>query len=239
MHPSTRFPRGTAAALFAAALTALLWAIPPLAAANHPRVFHPGSHPYGMPYGEWAAAWWQWAYSLPVDDNPLFDETGEKAGNGQSGRVFFLAGVINDSGTVTRTITVSQGQALFFPILNFENDNYCPPNDPPLGEEELRAGAAAMMDDATDLALEIDGVSLRHPEQFRTQSPVFSVTFPDNNVFQHFDCDVPAGTYDLFVDDGYYVMVKPLASGEHTIHFHGSVPSADFTLDITYYITVK
>src|SRR5262245_50717964 len=111
--------------------------------ANNPGVLPPQSHPFGATYGEWAARWWQWAYKQPVDTNPLFDETGARIANGQSGKVWFLAGVINVSGSAERTGTIPAGKALFFPILNFEADNLAPPLDPPLDESGLRAQAKA------------------------------------------------------------------------------------------------
>jgi hypothetical protein len=191
--------------------------------------------PYGQEYGVWAARWWQWAFSIPFPDNPLFDETGAKCGEDQSGPVFFLAGVFNASGTATRDCAVPAGKALFFPILNFEDDRFFPPNDMTIGQ--LRAVAASFMDDGANLVLEIDGVSLTVPA-FRVQSPVFSVTLPDNNFEQQFGFAAPAGTYSPFVDDGFYAMVKPLPPGDHTVHFHGEVPMVSFTLDITYHLHV-
>jgi len=35
----------------------------------------------GRTYGEWSAAWWQWATSIPVSSNPLFDK-----GDGNTGQ---------------------------------------------------------------------------------------------------------------------------------------------------------
>jgi hypothetical protein len=49
---------------------------------------------------------------------------------------------------------------------------------------------------------------------------------------------VAPGTYFPSVDDGYYVMIKPLAPGSHTLHFHGTVAAFGFALDITYHLTV-
>jgi len=209
--------------------------------ANNPGVLPPQSHPNGATYGEWAARWWQWAYKQPVDTNPLFDETGAKVANGQSGNVWFLAGVINVSGTAERTATIPTGKALFFPIVNFEADNLAPPTNPPLDVAGLRALAKSVIDGATDLAAEVDGRAVVNLPAYREQSPVFSITLPDNNLFQFFGFNVPAGTYSLpdgFVDDGYYLMLAPLSAGPHTIHFHASIPSFDFTLDITYHLTV-
>src|SRR5262245_11884284 len=41
--------------------------------ANNPGVLPPQSNPYGASYGEWSAKWWQWAFSMPHTDHPLFD----------------------------------------------------------------------------------------------------------------------------------------------------------------------
>ena len=106
----------------------------------NPQVLPINSRPHGLTYGEWSAKWWEWAFSLPVSVNPLFDTTGALASNGQSGPVFFLAGVISVSGIAERTITVPAGKALFFPILNVEADNNCA--DPPFTVNELYATAA-------------------------------------------------------------------------------------------------
>ena len=37
---------------------------------------------YGYTAAEWSVQWWQWAYSIPVSNNPLFDESGALCGNG-------------------------------------------------------------------------------------------------------------------------------------------------------------
>src|SRR4051812_48595655 len=79
-------------------------------------------------YGELTAGWWQWLFKQLVSTNPWFDETGERAANGQehgsgpAGKYFFLCGVVNVSGTVERTITVPVGKALDFGVLNSEWD---------------------------------------------------------------------------------------------------------------------
>ena len=57
---------------------------------------------------------------LPQENHPLFDETGEDCDVGQSGKVWFLGGVINETGSASRECTVPTGKAIFFPILNVE-----------------------------------------------------------------------------------------------------------------------
>ena len=227
------------------AVLLLIWGTPPVLAATQGGgkpivVFQPGSRPYGKTFGEWSAEWWKWAYSVPVDENPLFDETGENAAQGQSGQVFYLAGVFNVSGSATRSVTVPPGKALFFPLINNEWDNYCPPVDPPMDESQLLGLVNENLDMVTDLFCEVDGASIPELFAYRVTSSSFDVTFPDNNLFQLFGCDhMTAGTYSGFVSGGYYIMLSPLPKGLHTIRFGGSVGDPPFfTLDITYHLLV-
>jgi hypothetical protein len=213
-------------------------------------IFPPDSRPFGLTYGEWSAKWWQWAYSLPVDKNPIFDETNCKNGaNGQSGPVWFLTGVINTSGKATRTCTVPEGKALFFPILNSESDNLCPEISPPHSVEGLRALSKGIMDGATNLRAEVDGAPIQglNPigtTPYRVLSPVFDSKFPNNNILQFSGCwgkppVAPAGEYGVMVSDGVFLMLEPLSGGHHTIHFSGQLPAFGFTLDITYHLAVQ
>jgi hypothetical protein len=175
-----------------------------------------------------------------VDRNPLFDETGELAGEGQAGQVFFLAGVFNVSGTATRSVTVPPGKAILFPLINVEWDNHCPPVDPPMNESQLLALVNENLDMVSGLTCDVDGAAVPNLFDYRVTSPSFAVTFPDNNLFQLFGCDpITAGTYEGFVSGGYYVMLAPLTKGLHTIHFGGSVGDPPFfSLDITYNLLV-
>ena len=109
------------------------------------QVFPPQSHPYGHSYSEWSAAWWQWAYSIPVGVNPILDSTGENAAVGQDGPVWFLAG--NYGGETVREVSVPAGKALFFPIMNQPWVQF--PDDPPYTIPELRALLRPGMDNAT------------------------------------------------------------------------------------------
>src|SRR2546423_112062 len=112
-------------------LTLLLQVTPVLADGNsNPGVLPPNSHPFGKTYGEWSNAWWQWALLNPVvkgneQANPLFDTTGASCGVGQSGKVWFLAGIVTvnyspGAGTITRNCTIPTGTALFVPVVNVE-----------------------------------------------------------------------------------------------------------------------
>ena len=53
----------------------------------NPRVLPPQSHPFGMTYGEWGAAWQQWVFTTTTENCPVTDTTGERALVNQSGHV--------------------------------------------------------------------------------------------------------------------------------------------------------
>jgi hypothetical protein len=240
-----RFSRRAAVAVASAALA--LIASPGAAGAHgtprSPVVPVHGSA-FGHTYSQWSAQWWQWSYSLPTTHHPLFDTAGCEAG--QSGKVWFLGGTFtlfqqgNEVvGQAERTCDVPAGKALFFPIINAEWDNVCPPIDPPLTVPQLRQAAADALAGATGLTATIDGHEVADLVDFRVQSPRFAVTIPAKNVWKSFGppCDtIKAGRYAPIVADGWYLLVRPLPHGAHTIHFAGGVPG--FRLDITYHLHV-
>lgn len=190
-------------------------------------ILAPGSTIYGKTLGDWSAEWWKYIFSVPIDQNPQFNNNGEKEGNGQSGSVFFLAkGPTDQSNLVERTITISADKAIFFPILNAENDNIGRPF--PLTVEELREEIAQIEVFATDMYLNINGVEVPSSELFthREISPVFGFTLPENNIY-NLDDPVPAGFYEPAVSDGYWIMLEPLSPGQHTLTFGGTFTFPD------------
>jgi hypothetical protein len=193
-----------------------------------------------------SAEWWQWALSIPVSENPILDTTGEKCVIGQRGSTWFLAG--NAGGETTRTCSVPEGKALFFPIINSVNidtPDVCGQGPERSPVEDLRALSATFIDGASDLLAEVDGEPI--DDLRRIQSKVFVVALPEENVFDA-PCaafgGVPAGIYSPAVDDGFYVKLRPLEVGDHTLHFHAenlgdpSTTDDDFVFDVTYNLTV-
>jgi hypothetical protein len=207
-------------------------------------VLPPGRPAYGKTYGEWSEAWWQWAYSIPVPANPLFDSTGSLCGTGQSGRVWFLAGIFNATGIAVRdSCVIPLGRPIFIPILNGECSNV---EGNGSTVDNLRACAKGQMDLAANLSAEVDGVPVPDIAQYRVQSPTgFGLTLPENNLLQLFGFKAPAGSclpqgeacppYLSFAD-GYYLMLAPLGPGAHTLHVHGEIPAFGFALDVTYHL---
>jgi len=75
-------------------LTVAVPVVPEAFAKNpNPGVLPPHAKPLGKTYGEWGDIWWNWAVQSPSATNPQLDPTGEDCDVGQSGQVWFLAGV--------------------------------------------------------------------------------------------------------------------------------------------------
>ena len=33
---------------------------------------------FGKSYEDWTAEWWKWAYSIPINENPAYDDYGSQ-----------------------------------------------------------------------------------------------------------------------------------------------------------------
>jgi hypothetical protein len=197
-----------------------------------PGVIPPQGRAHGMTYGEWSAAWWQWALSLPVDKNPFFDEGGDctNGSNGQRGPVWFLTGVLNESGTAVRDCVVPAGKALFFPVINVECSTL---EDVPFhGEDEAELRACATGFAFGEVSAKIDGVPIQDLDRHLVESPLFEFTLPEENVL-----GIDPGTGQS-VSNGYYLLLAPLSVGEHVVEFGGTYTDFGFSLHITYNLTV-
>jgi hypothetical protein len=187
-----------------------------------------------------SAEWWQWALSIPTSVNPQLDITdGRNAVVGQRGSIWFLAGIFG-GGTATRTCSVPQGTALFFPVINgvgINTPNVCGSSQESVNE--VRNDAAMQIAGAANLSVTLDGVAITIPP--RVESKVFAVALPEDNVFNSL-CggpgSVPAGVYSPAAGDGFYVLLDPLSVGNHTLHFHAERPAGKLNQDVTYNLTV-
>jgi hypothetical protein len=186
------------------------------------------------------AQWVEWALSIPTSKNPQLDTTGENCMVGQSGSIWFLAGVFN-GGTTKRTCSVPADRKLFFPVansFNFNTPNVCGQGSGNLTVAEMRASSAAFVGGVTSKSVKVDGQSVATIP--RIQSIVFEVALPEDNVFDApcAPANVPAGIYSPAVDDGFYVLLGPLQVGSHTVRFSARNPKQDFVQDVTYNLTV-
>ena len=140
-------------------------------------------------------------------------------------------------GKVERTCTIPMDKSIFFPIIDVE----CSYAETPTfrTESELRDCARADQDTVSSLKLTVDGVNIENLTQFRTDSPLFNFTTPENGLF-----DLRSVTSQA-VSDGYFVMLKPLLPGSHEISFSALLGSPAttgplvLTEDATYHLTIK
>jgi hypothetical protein len=198
-------------------------------------IYPADSKPFGRTYGDWSTAWWQWSVSIPTDKSPLKDNTGINCIQGQSGPVWFLAGTFG--GAAERTCTIPAGKAIMFPVYNGECSYVEYPQYKT--ESELRNCAKAQIDKVTNLAASIDGTSIPDIKKYRSQSPLFDLNLPNNNVFGL----SPGPTKS--VADGFWIILQPLSAGKHDIHFSGSAVDftssgvQNFATSATYHLTVQ
>jgi hypothetical protein len=210
-------------------------------AVDVPRVAPIFSNPGGQTYGRWAVEWWQWALGVPAATNPLVDVTGENCAQRQVDDTWFLAGSFG-SDPVVRECTIPEGKALFFPLIN--KGFFAFVTDPPeqRTEEFLREQAACAF--PVELFAEIDGVEIRRLDRFFTgesgsQSPLFNVQLPPGDIFGADEDAIPELVLSPSAEEGYYLFVRPLSSGEHTVRWlaEGCQDPA-FVQDITYGLTI-
>jgi hypothetical protein len=198
-------------------------------------IFTPDSKPYNNTYGEWNQIWWEWAQKEPIENNPLFDPTGEKcAVNQNHTNVWFLAGTTG--GRLERDCTIPSSKAILFPLLNTECSTA---EDPSLTTEEaLRDCARNNAPDRARVILKasVDGQEIPNLESYWVESSLYNYTLPQNNIW-----GAPAGETPQ-VAAGYYLMLEPLPPGNHIVHFGGTnidlTGTQTFATEVIYNLTV-
>jgi hypothetical protein len=228
------------------ALLAMLLLASPAALARsiNPGVVDPNDDAYGKSYEEWSAAWWQWVFSLPGADHPLFDQTGADCDKGQKGKVWFLAGLFTKAGdtsgpgAVTRSCTIPNGKAIFFPVLNGWAD-YVGEEIPPTNRKQILIDRCDGNLTDAELAVTLDGQGLKRLERYKIKPTFFTYTMPEHGFFEvAFDFPFvgsppPPGA----VTCGYYLLLSPLSKGAHDLHIETSNANG-FVQDVTYHLTV-
>jgi hypothetical protein len=195
------------------------------------------------PDGQLTADWWKWVMAIPSEINPLLDDTGEDCGVNQQGPVWYLVGTPGDTtignlttGDAERDCVIPEGKKILFPIINAQclelNDQIFGPQL----EEKLRQCAEDIINEVDILEASIDGKNITNFEKFRVQSPLFTITIPEDNAFGYTNfTNIPQKT----ISDGYWVEVKGLDPGEHTIEFTGGATAFNFVTHVLYHITIE
>jgi hypothetical protein len=198
--------------------------------------FPPGSKPFGLTYGEWSAKWWQWLYSLPTGSNPSTDVSGKNCNLKQDNpKVWFLAGT--SGGFAERKCTIPAGVAIL--ISPIEGECSFAENPSLHTKAELLQCVKADQNAVRDVRLTVDGVSLDGWRDYRISSDLFNLTLPENNIIGVSPQKTQA------VSDGYFIMLKPLPIGEHTVYSSGNLidvtttGTLNFASQVKYHLSVK
>lgn len=204
----------------------------------NPGIMPINSKPLGKSYGAWAVAWWQWALGIPEAQSPLLDSTGAYAGVNQAGPVWFLAGTFGNS--AERNIVIPAGKSIFMPVHNWifgAGVFDCDPTVPGVTCDipTLREKAATATTSAETLEVTLDGVAIQNVRDYRAMSPDgFAVNFPEGAVF-----GIPSGQLYPHVADGYWLMLAPLSTGQHTIRVRVLNSGYGVDMNLVYHLTVQ
>ncbi|MCI0746484.1 MAG: hypothetical protein L0Y58_13870 [Verrucomicrobia subdivision 3 bacterium] len=209
-----------------------------------PGVFPQNAKPYGKTYGEWIQEFHRFLFSIPLDQNPFFGNDPGLALVGQSGHVSFILHSPDDPGGGEFNVTIPAGNGLFIPLA-LAGDGTCPGDpdyQPPPGqtrEQLLIEVLDFFMDLVTVLTVEIDGVPVENPFQYRATSGLYTFDADPSYAPIFAPCGTAAGEH-VDAADGYWVMLAPLSKGQHTVHWVLTLgPPVNFSGEGIYHITVE
>lgn len=194
------------------------------AASADNRVVAPDQTLFGKSYGELVNEWTNWLSREPFATNPAFDPDGRFCDLNQRGRVWFLAS--NFGGVVDRTCEIPAGKAIFISVggafVSFAPE--FPAADDPclqLGSTvaKVRCDVNNDVPVAPDISLEavLDGTPVRDLFAYRAQSLPKGFTLRVPNPSFLTDLGLAPGDRFPAVADGYFLFLKPLAPGPHTL----------------------
>lgn len=167
------------------------------------KLFSVNSRPYGLTYEQWSIKWWAWLLKIPIQNNPVNDDTGRNAYLGQEDAdVFFLCQTFGQNKpNPSRQVSVQKGKSLFMPLINWISTA---PEDGQT-DDDLITIAKSKMDTIRDLKIILNGNQIfRDFSQYRVQSKPFCVELPKNNIL-----GLSPGTKKM-VSDGYWILTKSI-----------------------------
>lgn len=178
---------------------------------NNAVVYSKDSSPYGVPYKDWIARWWQWDVGIPSLQHPRDQYTSEKCTVNQNGSVWFIPDIL--TGKEERTCTIPEGKAILVPLITGE----CDTSESPSQSDADSRQCSTAGDEYGAISATLDGQKIENLDSYRTATDFFNITYVKDNIF-----DVAAGTY-RGIADGFFVFLKPLSVGNHELQVKSSV----------------
>jgi hypothetical protein len=201
------------------------------AASAKPSVYPPQAHPYGHTYSQWEVRWVQWLMAIPASKSPDPDTTGKYCAEDQSGPVWYLPSDGN-GGTIVRTCTIPTGKAVLIEVAI----TWC---DTAEGDgntfADLSSCAKGYADGTTQADFTLDGVHLTNLlTRYRFATSLFTFKYLADSLLQ-----VSGPGVTKAVANGLFVILGPLAAGQHTVEAQGVNASLGWSGDVTYHLTVR
>lgn len=191
---------------------------------NRSKIVEPGEELFGKSYNELASEWTNWFVAEPIATNPAFDPDGRFCDRNQEGRVWFLASTFG--GVVDRTCEIPSGKAIFLSLggafVSFAPE--FPAADDPCFQmatdlEKVRCDVNNDVPVAPNVSFEVtlDGEPVEDLFAFRAQSQPGGFTLRVPNPSFITDLGLAPGDRSPAVADGYFLFLKPLRPGVHTL----------------------
>ena len=166
-----------------------------------------------------------------------------------SNPVFFLPYVENSRGSVaTVTCNVPQNKALLMSIDGGTSDFSDPTVKTKTPAELVRLVTKSnIYPNSFGITLDGHPLALTNDEVHKVQSNLFKLSLPANNLWGE-----PTGP-DQAITQGWWIMLKPLPAGQHTVHYTtgyrdsrsdptippGQGNQSPYIQDVTYHLIVK
>jgi hypothetical protein len=167
-------------------------------------------------YAEVQRQWWQWDGAFVVaKGHPALDPTGSLCGKKQNGAAWFLE---TGEGHIERTCRVPAGRLIYMPVAMV----ICSPligND--FRPDELQACASGEFDTnvlGVQFGATLDGRAVDDLRPYRTQTGVFTLKLPADNIY-----GVPGGRGPAAADSVALLLLPP-RPGIHVLFVSASLP---------------
>lgn len=189
------------------------------------RVVKPGQEFAGRSYNELVSKWTNWLAAEPFATNPALDPDGRFCDLNQQGSVWFLASTFG--GVVDRTCEIPADKAIFLSLggvfLSFgpefpAADDACLQMATALERVRCDVNNDVPMAPAISFEVTLDGQPVQDLFAYRAQSQPGGFTLKVANPSFITDLGFAPGNRFPAAADGYFLYLKPLSPGEHTLN---------------------
>jgi len=213
-------------------------------------VFHKDEQPFGKPYEDWVQDWWRWNAAIPGDPETTFAGVKENGCliNKEGPVVMLMDPAIG--GKHHQKCEISSDQGILIPawgavcsraLTENANKSFEELSECAKGYDLGKVTVNAWVDNkpiAQVKAEDLKTTNLINATELSTKG--FNITTPENS---NLAVDYP-GTH-LGAAHGWYIFIKPLPVGEHTVRYVNDVRETTLgagntnNADITYSFTVR